>query len=256
MRSPEIKTYSPPFELNKPMVSHGIARVLKSDAEGYHEGDIIAGPISIAQHSTRVIEPNTHIRKVDTVSGAPDVRDNIGALGMPGPTAYASLYEIGKPKKCETIFISSAGAVGQIVGQIAKREGLKVIGSVGSGDKLNLILNELSFNVRSLRSSLCITHSEHYSQRSKSRTLPDDSVMGCNLLGFSTTTRPANPVRYLLMVRVRVLFSNDKLGKRGIRLSVTPIIEDLFWSSFTVEESLKAHVSASEIILDMSVTFF
>ena len=45
-----------------------------------------------------------------------------------------------------------------------------------------------------------------------------------------------------------------KLGKRGIRLFVIPIIEDLFWSSFTVEESLKAHVSASEIILDMSVT--
>ena len=44
-----------------------------------------------------------------------------------------------------------------------------------------------------------------------------------------------------------------KLGKRGIRLFVIPIIEDLFWSSFTVEESLKAHVSASEIILDMSV---
>jgi NADPH-dependent curcumin reductase CurA len=147
MRSPEIKTYSPPFELDKPMLSHGIARVLKSDAEDYHEGDIIAGPISIAQYSTRVIEPNTHIRKVDTVTGAPDVRDNIGALGMPGLTAYASLYEIGKPKKGETIFISSAaGAVGQIVGQIAKHESLKVIGSVGSDDKLNLILNKLSFD--------------------------------------------------------------------------------------------------------------
>src|SRR5271155_233337 len=80
MRSPEIKTYSPPFELNKPMLSHGIARVLKSDVERYHEGDIIVGPISIAQYSTGVIEPNTHIRKVDTVTGAPDVRDNIGAL--------------------------------------------------------------------------------------------------------------------------------------------------------------------------------
>jgi NADPH-dependent curcumin reductase CurA len=44
MRSPEIKTYFPPFELNKLMVSHGTARVLKSDAEGYHEGDIIAEP--------------------------------------------------------------------------------------------------------------------------------------------------------------------------------------------------------------------
>src|SRR5271170_3963571 len=44
MRSLEIKTYSPPFELNKPILSHGIARVLKSDAAGYHEGDIIARP--------------------------------------------------------------------------------------------------------------------------------------------------------------------------------------------------------------------
>jgi len=47
-----------------------------------------------------------------------------------------------------------------------------------------------------------------------------------------------------------------KPGKRGIRLFVTPIIEDLFWSSFIVEDSFKAHGSASEIILDMSVTSF
>ena len=104
-------------------------------------------PGPIAQYSTRVIEPNTHIRKVDTVTSAPDVRDNISALDMPGLTAYASLYKISKPKKGETIFISSAAsAVGQIVGQIVKHEGLKVIGFVGSDDKLNLILKMLSFD--------------------------------------------------------------------------------------------------------------
>jgi NADPH-dependent curcumin reductase CurA len=147
MRSPEIKTYFPPFDLNKPMLSHGIARVIKSNADAYHEGDVVAGPMPIVQYSTRVIEPNTQFHKLDTVNGAPDLRDNIGALGMPGLTAYASLYEIGKPKKGETIFISSAaGAVGQIVGQIAKHEGLKVIGSVGSDDKLNRILHDLSFD--------------------------------------------------------------------------------------------------------------
>jgi NADPH-dependent curcumin reductase CurA len=102
--------------------------VIKSGAEGCHEGDIITGSISIARYSTRVIEPGTHIRKVNTITGAPDIRDNIGALGMPGLTAYASLYEIGKPKNGDIIFISSAGgAMGQIVGQIAKHEGLKVI---------------------------------------------------------------------------------------------------------------------------------
>ena len=147
MRAPEIETYFPPFELNKPMGSHGIARVLKSNTDAYREGDIVVGPIGIVQYSTRVITPEMRIRKVDTVNGAPDIRDNIGALGMPGLTAYSSLYDIGKPKKGETIFISSAaGAVGQIVGQIAKHEGLKVIGSVGSDDKLNRILNDLHFD--------------------------------------------------------------------------------------------------------------
>lgn len=66
---------------------------------------------------------------------------------MPGLTAYSSFYEIGKPVKGETIFISSAsGAVGALVGQLAKHEGLTVIGSVGSDDKLDYIINELKFD--------------------------------------------------------------------------------------------------------------
>jgi NADPH-dependent curcumin reductase CurA len=71
----------------------------------------------------------------------------VGALGMPGMTAYSSLYEIGKPKKGETIFISAAsGAVGQIVGQLAKREGLFVVGSAGSDDKVKYLVDTLHFD--------------------------------------------------------------------------------------------------------------
>lgn len=71
----------------------------------------------------------------------------LGPLGMSGLTAWSSLYKIGKPKKGETIFVSSAaGSVGQIVGQIAKHEGLTVIGSVGSDEKLDFIINELGFD--------------------------------------------------------------------------------------------------------------
>jgi NADPH-dependent curcumin reductase CurA len=66
---------------------------------------------------------------------------------MPGLTAYSSLYEIGKPQKGETIFVSAAsGAVGQIVGQLAKHEGLTVIGSVGSDKKLEFITKDLGFD--------------------------------------------------------------------------------------------------------------
>jgi len=71
----------------------------------------------------------------------------IGALGMPGLTAWSSFYEIGEPKKGETIFVSAAsGAVGQLVGQLAKHEGLKVVGSVGDDKKLDFIINELGFD--------------------------------------------------------------------------------------------------------------
>ena len=79
--------------------------------------------------------------------GPPDIRDWLGVLSIPGLTAYSSLYEIGKPVKGETILISSAaGAVGQIVGQLAKREGLRVLGSVGSEEKLKFITEELGFD--------------------------------------------------------------------------------------------------------------
>ena len=71
----------------------------------------------------------------------------LGPLGMPGLTAYSSFYDIGVPKKGETIFISSAaGPVGQLVGQLAKHEGLTVIGSVGEDKKLDFITKELGFD--------------------------------------------------------------------------------------------------------------
>jgi NADPH-dependent curcumin reductase CurA len=71
----------------------------------------------------------------------------LGPLGMPGLTAWSSFYEIGQPKKGETIFISAAsGAVGQLVGQLAKHEGLTVIGSVGDDKKLEFITKELNFD--------------------------------------------------------------------------------------------------------------
>jgi NADPH-dependent curcumin reductase CurA len=89
---------------------------------------------------------NISVTKLENSSGLDPV-EFIGALGNPGLTAYASFYDIGKPKSGELIFISAAsGAVGQIVGQLAKHEGLAVIGSVGSDEKLDFILHELGFD--------------------------------------------------------------------------------------------------------------
>ena len=100
--------------------------------------------------SSSLNDPTNKIRKLPSSPNLPpslNFSHFLGPLGMTGLTAYSSLYEIGKPKPGETIFISAAsGAVGQIVGQIAKREGLRVIGSVGSDGKLQYIVDELGFD--------------------------------------------------------------------------------------------------------------
>lgn len=148
MRSPDIKSYTPPYTIGQPINSAGIATVLKSDNEDFAAGDLITGIMSIEEYSTvsaELVKP-LGLRKIINPEGL-DPMIFIATLGMPGTTAYSSYYAIGKPKKGETIFISAAsGAVGQVVGQLAKRDGLKVIGSVGSDEKLEYILKELNFD--------------------------------------------------------------------------------------------------------------
>lgn len=147
MRAPEKKSYFSPFELGQPIGNSGVAKVLKSNNSKFKEGDLVTGMIPTEEYSMIPAEiVNNSLRKLENPLNL-DPKLFIGALGMPGVTAYSSLYEIGKPKKGETIFISAAsGAVGQIVGQLARHEGLTVIGSVGSDEKLDFIKKELQFS--------------------------------------------------------------------------------------------------------------
>ncbi|KAK6434720.1 hypothetical protein LTR95_009092 [Oleoguttula sp. CCFEE 5521] len=147
MRKPENKSYAPPFELNKPVTNGAVATVLKSDNSKYKSGDVI----KVVRMGT--VQYEALPKEIADASEVLDNKYNLdpklytGALGMPGLTAYSSFYEIGAPKKGETIFISAAsGAVGQLVGQLAKHEGLKVIGSVGDDKKLDFITKELNFD--------------------------------------------------------------------------------------------------------------
>lgn len=148
MRNPEKKSYAPPFDLDKPVYGRTIARVFKSKNPKFKEGDLVTTMTApFQEYSALSGKQLDQVVVLENPLGLQDVRVFIGALGMPGLTAYSSLYEIGKPKKGETIFISAAsGAVGQLVGQLAKHEGLKVIGSVGSDDKLKYIIDDLGFD--------------------------------------------------------------------------------------------------------------
>lgn len=147
MRPADIKSYAPAFHLDKPIDSAIIAKVLKSNNPKYKEGDLVVGQLPMQEYIQLDGNSIAYIKPLDNPLGIEDIRVFLGELGMPGLTAYSSLYEIGKPKKGETIFVSAAsGAVGQLVGQLAKHEGLKVIGSVGTDEKLEFITKELGFD--------------------------------------------------------------------------------------------------------------
>lgn len=146
MRESGTKSYSPAFELDAPITNGTVAKVVKSDNADFKEGENVLAYLPIAEYVRVPKESMAGVRKINNPHNL-DVSYFTGPLGMPGLTAYSGLHKIGKPQKGETIFISSAaGAVGQIVGQVAKREGLKVIGSVGSDEKLDFITKELGFD--------------------------------------------------------------------------------------------------------------
>jgi NADPH-dependent curcumin reductase CurA len=147
MRDPSIKSYSPAMQPGKPVLSVSvIGKVLKSAAEGIKAGSIVM--ITGASTESYSAVPATQVpsvRILEERAGVP-LTAYLGALGMTGMTAYGSLHEFGQPKKGQTILVSAAaGAVGQMVGQFAVREGLKVIGSVGDDKKLEFITKELGF---------------------------------------------------------------------------------------------------------------
>lgn len=145
MRAAHIKSYAPAFELDKPITNRVIMKVIKSNSSNFSKGDVVIST-GLAPIEEYTVLNEKEVKKLENPYNL-DPRHFLGALGMPGLTAWSSFFDIGQPKKGETIFISAAsGAVGQLVGQLAKHEGLTVIGSVGDDKKLDFILNELKFD--------------------------------------------------------------------------------------------------------------
>ncbi|RMZ82470.1 hypothetical protein DV737_g1969, partial [Chaetothyriales sp. CBS 132003] len=148
MRDPLITSYSPAMETGKPVISVTvIGKVLKSDTLKVKEGQIVALTAAFTESYSAIEESRVEQTQIiDEKPGVP-LTAYLGLLGMTGLTAYGSLHEIAQPKKGDVILVSAAaGAVGQMVGQIAVREGLYVIGSVGDDKKLDFITKQLGFH--------------------------------------------------------------------------------------------------------------
>ena len=137
-----VKTYADPVEIGAVMVGATIGEVVESKNPGFQAGDIAAGYWGWSEHG---ISNGRDLRKLD-VSLAP-VTTALGVLGATGLTAYFGLVDICKPQSGETVLVSgAAGAVGSIVGQIAKIKGCRAIGTAGSDAKVRHVVNDLGFD--------------------------------------------------------------------------------------------------------------
>jgi NADPH-dependent curcumin reductase CurA len=141
-RMNDARSYAPKVELGEVMTGETVGEVIQSKHPTFKVGDKVAGRVGWQQYA---LSDGTGLRKVD-----PDLAPlstYLGVVGMPGVTAWIGLNDIGQPKPGETVVVSAAsGAVGSVVGQLAKQKGCHVVGVAGGKEKCAFVVDELGFD--------------------------------------------------------------------------------------------------------------
>lgn len=141
-RMADVKSYAKPVDLGAVMEGQTAGEVVASRHPGFKPGDIVLGGYGWQRFSVVGAERLFKVPEAD-----PPLSTSLGVLGMPGLTAWVGLEDIGQPKAGETVVVSAAsGAVGQVVGQIAKIRGCKVVGVAGGAKKCDFVVKELGFD--------------------------------------------------------------------------------------------------------------
>jgi NADPH-dependent curcumin reductase CurA len=138
----EGKSYIEPVQIGAVMRASAVGKVLKSTDANFAAGDYVYGHFGVQEYA---VVSTADIHKIDTRIAPPE--RFLGVLGMPGMTAYFGLLNTGLPKAGETVVVSgAAGAVGSVVGQIAKIKGCRVVGIAGGAEKCAYLTEELGFD--------------------------------------------------------------------------------------------------------------
>jgi NADPH-dependent curcumin reductase CurA len=146
-RMSAAKSYAAPVEIGAVMEGGTVAEVVESRDDSLRPGDLVLSYVGWQAYG---VASAKHVRTLDPAQ-AP-VSTALGVLGMPGLTAYVGLLDIGQPRAGETVVVSAAsGAVGAVVGQIAKLKGCRVVGVAGSAEKCAYVVHELGFDA-------CVDH--------------------------------------------------------------------------------------------------
>jgi NADPH-dependent curcumin reductase len=140
-RMSDARSYATPVGLGGVMVGHTVSEVVASRNPSFQPGDVVAGYDGWQEYAC---SPGQDIRKIDR---SLPLTTAIGVLGMPGLTAYVGLVDIGQPRPGETVVVSAAsGAVGSIVGQLAKIRECRAVGIAGTSEKCRYVVEDLGFD--------------------------------------------------------------------------------------------------------------
>ena len=153
-------SYAKGVDLGEVMVGQTVAQVVESSLDGYEPGDFVLTSNGWQEYA---LSDGQGVRKLDPAD-AP-ISTALGVLGMPGMTAYAGLLRVGELKDGDSVVVSAAsGAVGAVVGQIAKLKGCHVVGVAGAPEKCDYVTGELGFDA-------CVSH--------LSETMPEELAAAC-----------------------------------------------------------------------------
>jgi NADPH-dependent curcumin reductase len=155
-RMNDAKSYAEPQPLNQVMIGGTVGEVIATRHPSFAVGDRVVGMGGWQQYS--IVDGGGMVRKIDT-SRVP-LSAYLGAVGMPGVTAWYGLTKIIEAKPPQTITVSAAsGAVGSVVGQLAKARGCRAVGVAGGREKCDYVVNELGFDA-------CIDYKQHPDSKS------------------------------------------------------------------------------------------
>ena len=141
-RMNDVRSYVPPFEIGAPLEGGAVGEVIASEAERFAPGSHVLHQLGWREHA---LVPAEGARQIDAQLAPASAY--LGVLGMPGLTAYVGLLDIAGLREGDAVFVSAAaGAVGSLVGQIAKVKGCRVVGSAGSAEKVAYLRDELGFD--------------------------------------------------------------------------------------------------------------
>ncbi len=160
-RMSDAPSYAAPVELGGVMVGGTVSRVVSSSVPAFRDGDLV---LSNAGWQDYAVSDGTDLMPLADVAHPSYA---LGVLGMPGFTAYFGLLHIGEPKAGETVAVAAAsGAVGAVVGQIAKLKGCRVVGIAGGADKCRYVAGTLGFDA-------CVDHHDPDFAKQLAAACPD-----------------------------------------------------------------------------------